>query len=161
MAPTPTTTATPNDGTIKVSKKYKFFDSEFKLQTKEVEVAFTPAKDLAEATQRVNGDQSVMLKALNAHLQRMAFSEAKRSATVGGISRSVILAVLKPFRTMFPQFASMVDENATPEIKRKQKAAQTEAILELVKQSPVMMKSIIDASQAAPDSDEDDEEEND
>lgn len=150
MAPAP---GNPVVATIK--KAYRFFNESLQLVSKEVEVQFTPAVDAAEAMQRLGNDEKLILKALNAQLQRLAISDARKSALAGGLSKKILLNVIKPFRSM-PPWNSMVDENLTGPAKSEARKKQTEALLELVKSNSVMLEAVKAASANSDDEDDDD-----
>lgn len=131
---------------IKVEKTYKYFDlATFDEIEEKAEVTFTPAADYAEALSRVNNDQAIVTKALNAYLQRAAFTEKRREIGSKGASRKVVLSVIKPFRSL-PPWDAIED--------RKE---QTKKLLEMVKASPIIVESIKAASLKAAEAGEDDD----
>lgn len=129
-----------------IKKTYKYFDLDsFDQKSVEKDISFTPAVDLAEAHSRIGGDESVLLKALNAFLRAEVLAKAEAEVAALGGRKSVVLSIAKPLR-LVPQFAKI--EN---------RAEQTKAILEMLKSSPAMIDAIRQASLAVegPETDED------
>lgn len=149
-----------------IRKTYKFFDlNTFADMQDTRDIAFTPAKDLAEAQQRIGGDEATMLKAFNAFLRAETLAAVEREVTAQGGRRTTVLAVVKPFRSL-PPFNSVfkLDSDGKPIIENGEKVIdrqkQTRKILEMIKASPEMVQAIKDGSANADDSD-DNETEND
>lgn len=137
---------TPNAEPIKVEKTYKYFNlATFEEVEEKAEVTFTPAADYAEALARVNNDQAIVTRALNAFLQRAAFTEKRREIGAKGASRKIVLSVIKPFRNL-PPWEAIED--------RKE---QTKKLLEMVKDSPIIVEAIKQASMKAAETGEDDD----
>lgn len=131
-----------------IKKTYKYFDLEtFEVKSEDRTIVFEPAKDLAEAQQRVGGDESTLLKALNSFLRTEALRAAENEVTAKGGKRTVVLAVAKPFRGLPPFNAiykknpdgSVVVENGEKVIDRP---AQTKAILDMIKSNAAMLETI-------------------
>jgi hypothetical protein len=150
-----------------VRKTYKYFDLDtFEDKSETIDIPFTSAKDLAEAQARVGGDESTLLKALNAFLKGEALKDGENSVTSKGGKRSVVLAVAKPFRAM-PPFDKVfkLDADGKPVVENGEKVIdrkeQTKKILDMIKASPAMLQSIKDASLVSTDDEESEEVEND
>lgn len=142
---------------LTLKKTYKFYDESLTLISKEVEVAFTPATAVADAMSRLANSEALILKALNAQLQKLTISEARKNTLAGGLSKAIVLNTIKPFR-MLPPWSTMVDESATGAVKSEQRKKQTTALLELVKSNAVILEAIKAASSSATDEDEDEDE---
>ena len=144
-----------------VKKSYTIFDLEtFEPKTVEREISFTPAGNSSEALERIGNSDETLLKALNAFLQRQAFTEARREVAKLGGSKKIVLSVIKPFRNMAPfngifkldAAGNVVVENGEKLVDRQ---AQTKALLQMIKANPAMVEAIKNASIAAADEDED------
>lgn len=136
-----------------IKKTYKYFDLDtFEVKSEEKTVIFEPAKDLAEAQSRVGGDEATLLRALNSFLRTSALRDAENEVTSKGGKRTVVLAVAKPFRAL-PPFSQMFKKDASGAVvvengeKVVDRAAQTKAILDMIKTSPTMLESIKAGSQ--------------
>ncbi len=142
-------TATPNPtgvSPVTIEKTYKFFDlATFKEVAEKATVSFTPAGSYEEALARIGNDSGIVTKALNAYLQRAAFNEKRKEIAGKGASRKIVLSVIKPLRNL-PPWADMEDRKA-----------QTESLLEMVRQNTAMVESIKAASLKAVDAEDDDE----
>lgn len=165
---------TPNPNVT--TKVYKYFDLEtFESKEKSVDVNFVPPTSLAEATAAVGNDESILLKAVTDFLRAKAYSEAERSVISLGGRKSVVMDVIKPFRSMGPwnkMFVLGADGKPVKEtytIKRGDRKgqtvtedkidrpAQTRAILTMIKSNPQMLESIKNASlEATNETDEND-----
>lgn len=164
-----------------IEKTYKYFDLDtFEQKSETVNVEFTPPSDLNEANTRLNAlgnANDVLLQAITAYLRTKALNAAEQTVVSKGGRKSVVLAVLKPFRAM-PPFNSMFVLDASGKVvtetytvargERKgqsvtenkvDKVAQTKAILDLVKSNPAMINAIKQASlEATADGEETDDE---
>lgn len=158
-----------NAAGVVLKKVYKYFDlTDFTIKSEEKSIPFTPAKDLAEAHERVGGDEKILLKALNAFLKSEVLKAAEAEVTSKGGKKAVVLAICKPFRalppwnTMFKMTAEVVDGVPTgkmiPEVSDGEKVIdrekQTKAILEIVKSNEAMLNAIRAGSAEASDDDE-------
>lgn len=158
-----------------LKKVYKYFDlTDFTIKSEAKEIPFTPAETLAEAHERVGGDEKVLLKALNSYLKAEVLKAAESEVTSKGGKKSVVLAICKPFRalppwnSMFKMTAEVIDGVPTgkmiPEVADGEKVIdrekQTKAILDVVKSNEAMLNAIRAGSEAASD-DEDEDNEND
>jgi hypothetical protein len=148
-----------------ITKSYKYFDLDtFEVKTEEKQVTFSPARDLAEAQQRVGGDEATLLKALNSFLRTEALRAAENEVTSKGGKRTVVLAVAKPFRGL-PPFSQIykLGADGKPVVENGEKvidrAAQTKAILNMIKSNPAMLETIKAGSQIESEDDENDTEE--
>ena len=129
-----------------IKKTYKYFDlASFTEVKEEVEIPFVPAADFNEAVQRLDGAADKILKALNDALQRMAFSDARKSIATKGASKKVVFDLIRPMRNMEP-WASTKD--------RKE---QTKMLLDLVRSTPQLMESVRVTSLKAAEADDDDD----
>jgi len=151
--------------TMDITKKYKYFDLEtFEIKEESKTITFENAKDFAEAQARVGGDEQTLLKALNSYLRSQALLAAENEVTSKGGKKTVVLAVAKPFRAMFP-FSQMykLDANGKPLLENGEKVvdrkAQTKAILDMIKASPTILATIKNASSVESDENGEDEEE--
>jgi len=149
MVPTPNVPAT---SAVTVKKSYKFFNENLEMVSKEVEVSFTPADNTADAMSRLGNNDALILKALNASLLRATVSEARKAALSGGISKKILLEVIKPLRAL-PMYA--IDENLTGTAKTEARRKQTEVLLTMVKQNSMLLEAIKSASASVDDDDED------
>lgn len=140
------TTATPAAPAVKaIEKTYSYFDaSTFESKDEKVTVNFVPPTDLADAMSRIGNDQGIVLSALTAYLQRAALSAAKREVMSKGISKKIVLSVLKPFR-MLPPWSNI-----------EKRTEQTEELLKMLRSNEPIIAAIKAAS-AADTGDDDDE----
>lgn len=152
MTPVATETAV---SPVAIKKTYKYYNDALELVSKEVEVSFTPATDAASAMNRLGNNEAVILKALNAQLQKLTISEGRKSAVTGGISKKILLNVIKPFR-LLPPWSLMVDESLTGAAKGEAKRKQTASLLDMIRGNSVILEAIKTASAADVDEDEDD-----
>lgn len=153
MTPVPTT-ETPVNPPVSIKKTYKFYNDALELVSKEVEVSFTPAADAASAMSRLGNNEALILRALNAQLQKLTVSEARKSSVLGGISKKILLNVIKPFR-LLPPWSLMVDEALAGAAKAEAKRKQTASLLDMIRGNPVILEAIKTASASATDEDED------
>ncbi len=142
------TEATP--ATEKIVKKYGFFSADtFEMVNEERTVDFVPPVSLSDAMARIGNDQDVVLKALTGFLRRQALNAVKQEVMSKGLNKKVVLGILRPFRALPPY--SLIED-------RKK---QTEELLKLLRDSPVVLAAVKAASAATPatedDEDEDDE----
>lgn len=146
-----TAPVTPAPGAEVIKKTYKYFDLEsFDEKSEQVEVTFMPAGSYGEAMQRISGDEATALKAINAFLQRLSFSEKRREIAAKGAPRKTVLGVAKAFRSLPPWDAI------------KDRKEQTKSILSMIRQNTAIVEAIKAASLKAAeagDEEEDDEEE--
>lgn len=114
-----------------VEKTYKYFDLEtFEPQTETVKVEYPICGTLAEAHEAINGEDKIIIDAINAYLRSQKLTEAEMAVVTKGGSKSSVLAAAKPFRGM-PPFNKIEDRKL-----------QTKAILDVIKQSPALVNSI-------------------
>jgi len=154
-----------NGGSMEIKKTYKYFDlNTFESKEEEKVVTFVPAKDIAEAQQRVGGSEETLLKALNSFLRSEALKAAELEVTSKGGKRTVVLAVAKPLRAL-PPFSQMFQKNPDGSIvvkdgeKQIDRPAQTKAILEMIKATPALLDAIRAGSQVDSEDSEDESEE--
>ena len=140
------TAVTPSPVTLE--KVYKYFDADtLETKSEKVAVTFNPANDLQDAMGRIGNDQGVVLKALNSYLKRASLQAAKRNVMSKGVSRTVVLSVLRPLRALPPW--SLIED----------KAKQTDELLKILRSNPAMLEAI--RAGAAQVNDDDDEDESD
>ena len=129
-----------------IKKTYKYFDlASFTEVKEEVEIPFVPASDFNEAVQRLDGAADKILKALNDALQRMAFSDARKSIATKGASKKVVFDLIRPMRNMEPWASN------------KDRKGQTKMLLDLVRSTPQLMESVRVTSLKAAEADDDDD----
>lgn len=146
-----TTAVTPTEVTPvaeKVEKNYSYFDAAtLESKSEKVEVSFTPPATLAEAMERVGNDQDVIKSALTSYLRRSALRDAKVSVLSKGVSKKIVLNVLKPLRNLPPW--SLIED----------RTKQTNELLTMLRNTPALIDAIKAANAAAPATAEDDEDE--
>ena len=144
-----TTQASPvpsGSNVVKEQKVYSYFSPDtFESVSETVDVTFNKPTDLQDAMARIGNDQSIVLKALTSWLQRQTYAEAKRQVLGKGISKKIVLSVLRPFRSLSPWSAI------------EDRKAQTEELLKAVRSNPGLLEMIKTASMAAVASDTDDD----
>lgn len=150
---------TPAENPNKLEKTYKYFDLEsFESKSETVVDEFVPATNLAEVNERINGDEAILIAAMNAYLKAQKLAEMEKSVASKGGKKSVVFQVIRPFRAMPPFNVIGATKDAKGQwVKDKEgniiisdRAAQTKAILEMVKKNPDMIESIKAASLEAP-----------
>jgi hypothetical protein len=138
---------------IKTKKTYEYFDENLVLQSKEVEVVYTPVDSQEKAVEELNKLGS-WIDAANFAIRRNALREAKKNAGVsGGINRNVLMEFIKPYREL-PNFASMISVSDKRKATAEEWDRQTNAILEQIKNVPFIMEAIKARSAAEAASDE-------
>lgn len=144
---------------IPLNKTYKYFDLDsFEKKSVAGSGSFTPAATMDEAAQRINGDQSIVLTAINAYLQKQALKDLKRSVLPANAGNTAVLSsIMKPFRAM-PPYSAIGAVNAKGEFEVDRKK-QTEAILSMIKGIPQLVETIKTASAGLDDDEEQDDEE--
>lgn len=141
--------------TEKGEKKYKYFDLDtFESKEETVPYEFTPAVTIEDAHARINGDDSIILKAINAYLKAQLFASLENAVVSKGGRRSAVLSACKPFRS-FPPFNNPA---LYPDTKEGRKA-QTDAILSMLKTNEAIINSIKLASQNPTEGEENDSDE--
>jgi len=138
------TSPTPAVPTVEIiEKSYSYFDgTTLESRTEPVKVEFTAPITLTDAMTRIDNSQEVVLRALTSYLRRAALSEAKKSVLSKGVSKKIVLGVLRPFRAL-PPWSTM------------DRAKQTEALLTMLRSNPAILEAI-KAANAASDVDDDD-----
>lgn len=133
-----------------VEKTYSYFDAAtLESKSEKVTVEFTPPASLAEAMERVGNDQTAIQNAITSYLRRSVLRDAKIAVLSKGVSKKIVLNVLKPFRALPPW--SLIED----------RGKQTSEILSMLRSNPAIMEAIKAANAAAPadaDGDEDDDE---
>jgi len=111
--------------------------------------AFGPIADPAQMLrmQRIGNDSEIVKKAVTAYLQRAAFNEKRKEIAGKGASKKIVLGVIKPLRNL-PPWSAMEDRKA-----------QTDSLLQMVKSNSVMVEAIKQASIAAAEVDDEDDNE--
>jgi hypothetical protein len=138
---------------VKTKKTYEYFDENLVLQSKEVEVVYTPVDSQEKAVEELNKLGS-WIDAANFAIRRNALREAKKNAGVsGGINRNVLMEFIKPYREL-PNFASMISVSDKRKATAEEWDKQTNAILEQIKNVPFIMEAIKARSAAEAASDE-------
>lgn len=133
---------------VKSTRKYEFFDSNLVLQTREVEVEYTPVTTQEDAVKAINeiGD---WITAANHVIRKKALADARAKAGVsGGINREVLMEFIKPYREM-PQFASLISSSDKRKATAEEWNKQTEAILSQIRNVEFIMNAIKERSAAA------------
>ena len=131
-----------NENTVTLKKTYEFYDENLVAQTKEVEVAFTPALTYEEGVQRLNADTAKILEGINAILRREVLLTARKECGAsGGINREVLMNWIRPNREL-PQFAKMVTATDKRKVSAEEWNKQTQAILDEIKNVPYIMNAI-------------------
>ncbi len=127
-----------NQSTASTSKTYTFYDRD-NLQKKAEKVDVPNVATFTDLQSAVNSFENLseVLEVLTAAKQRDSYTEARRKVRAGGIPVKVLSSFIKSFRETSP-FKEISDY-----------AAQTEAILEQVRQVPFFMNALRDAATAA------------
>lgn len=152
---------TPETTPTGIEKTYKYFDLDtFETKTETVKVDFTEETELASALSKIGNDESIILRAINALLKAEALAKAEQSVIEKGGRKSVVLAVMKPFRAMPPFNSYFVTDSAGKKVMRTRKtrsgetvtepamdkARQDKEIMNLLKANPALIASIKQAS---------------
>lgn len=142
------TTETQTENTFETKKTYRYFDLEtFEKKEVEKEIKVTLANTTADALERIGNDPDKLLKAINAFLQKDALRVARMEVSELGADTAVVMSVAKPFRAL-PPFNAMFElqANGKPKIENGQKVidrkAQTQAIFNFIKSTPLILDSI-------------------
>ena len=131
-----------NENTVTVSKTYEFYDENLVSQKKTVEVSFTPALTYEEGVTRLESNTAKILEGINAILRREALAGARKECGAsGGINREVLMNWIRPNREL-PQFAKMVTATDKRKVSAEEWNAQTQAILDEIKNVPYIMNAI-------------------
>lgn len=139
---------------VKISKTYEVYNDNLELVKKTVEVEFVPATSYEEAVSRLGNDVNKMLDGLNSIIRRETLSEARKTAGVsGGINREVLMNFIKPYRDL-PVFAKMISAEDKRKASAEEWNAQTNAILEQIKNVPFVIDSIKQLSSKANETEE-------
>lgn len=146
-----------------ITKKIKVFSAETLAPAEATySYTFTDAIDLDEAQRRLASlDQAAaakrLLLAMNGVLNFFAAREARSKEVGNGIPRKSLLKALGGFRTIEP-FASIVTLAPKSPGYSEQRKAQTEAILEAVRNNVALKTMIVSGITATDDEDGDDDE---
>lgn len=156
-----------------LTKTYKYFDLDtFETKTETVQVPFTEETEIAVALQKIGNDQEVLLKAINSLLKSEALAKAEQSVIEKGGRKSVVLSVMKPFRSMPPYNGYFLFEadGKTKKLRTRKtrsgetvtepamdKARQDKELMEMFKSNPALLNSIKQASLEAVGTEDDDE----
>ncbi len=142
------TIATPTAPAAKaLEKTYSYFSADtFESVDEKVTVNFVPPADLADAMSRIGNDQGIVLNALTAYLQRAALSAAKHEVMSKGVSKKIVLSVLKPFR-MLPPWSNI-----------EKRTEQTEELLKMLRANEPIIAAIKAANAVVGAADDDDDE---
>ena len=154
------------DAVAKIVKKtYKYFNLDT-FETVEVVKEIPPyvQKTSDEVLALVAADNTILTKAVNAHLKRAGLRKIKLEVAALGGDTAYVSAMAKPFRAM-PPWSQMyeldtngevkVDENGDKVVDRK---AQTASIYSFIKSNPALVASIKQATLDAAANDEDGDE---
>lgn len=130
----------------KIEKSYGYFSPDtFETVTEKRTIEFMVPASLTDAMARIGNDQEVVLKALSSFLRRQALSAVKQEVMSKGLNKKVVLGILRPFRAL-PPYSGIED-----------RAKQTEALLKLLRDSPIVLEAVKAASAATPVDADDDE----
>lgn len=141
------TVETKTPKTIKLTKKYEGYNENLELISVEKEIEFTEVVDNEKALEVLNSTNGY-IDAANYLVRRNALSEARKAAGLsGGISREVLMEFIKPYREL-PNFAAMIKSEDKRKASAEEWNAQTQAILDQIKNVPFIMQSIKDRSAA-------------
>lgn len=159
-----------------INKVYKYFDlNTFEDKEEKVAVPFTPPADLESALAAIQNDNALILKAITTYLRGEALAKAETEVISKGGKKSVVLAAMKPFKSMPPYNSYFVFEadgktkktrtrklrnsNETITEPLMDKDRQEKEILDLFKANPSILESIKKASLEAIGTDEEESEE--
>lgn len=147
-----------NTAAIELVKTYKYFDlTDFSKKSVEGKTTFTPAANIEEATQRIGGDATKMLNAVNAYLQKETLRELKASVLPADAGDTAVLSsIMKPFRAMAP-FNAIGTKDSKGDFLPGERQKQTDAILNMIKGIPALVEQIKIASKDAEDVEETEE----
>lgn len=136
----------------KVAVKKPYYDlATFERKVKEVEVNFTPAKDVAEILSRMGGDASKLVEAGNSALRRDVIIEGRKDVVLG--ENEVPVGIVQGFvKNFLPMFA----KEATKKAQRAKAIAFVRGSADLMNALKVYSAAVI-ASGAATEADEDDD----
>lgn len=139
-----------------LEKEYKYFDlNDFEVKNEKATATIQVAENLEEANTLLENEAN-LINAANAFARAKSLAVAENSVTSKGGKKSIVFAVIRPFRDMPPfntvgatkdeKGAYVKDSDGNIIIDKKK---QTRAILEMVKKSEEMIQSIREASAAA------------
>ena len=111
------------------SRTVKVFDENFELKEKTVTGTIPEVKDYPEAVALFGNDEKKIMAALIAAYRTQVISNEIAKATEGGLEERYINLFIKNFRIM-PQFSEL------------EGTVQTKAVLQFVKQTPVLFDSL-------------------
>lgn len=132
-----------------IEKTYKLFDfATLKFVDVPVTAEFTPAADYAEAMNRLQGQEDVILEALNNALREQAKAGMRTEALKKGLPKNIVLKYAASFRIM-PQFANMVTKEKGQKGWTEEYGKQTDAVLEYMGSSEFMVNSIRKSAESA------------
>lgn len=136
-----------------IAKRRVFDLDKFEKVTKEVKYDIpTPLKTIEEVQAL---DSEKVLKLVNAGLKRMAMVDAKNS--IAGVNLKAVNQMVNTFR-LLPPYSGMAQKDASGEITKESKKAQTQAIYAFIKSNEAILTMLRDAMTATTDEDEDEEE---
>ena len=138
-----------------VEKEYKYFDLDsFEVKQEKVSATVSIAENVAEANTLLENEANIIVAA-NAFARAKSLGSAEKSVTSKGGKKSIVFAVIRPFRDMPPFNLTGATKDENGQFKKDadgnviiDKKLQTKAILEMVKKLPEMIQSIRDASAA-------------
>lgn len=126
------------------SRKVKFFDGNFNIQTALAEGEITLATNLSEAHALLGTDEAEIVKAINLYAKAKAIDTAIEGQRGQGLDEKAVMKFLRPFREV-PPYDEMKAADAT------------KALIEQVKNTPFMLDAIRKASEAGEDPDSEEE----
>lgn len=147
---------TPQTVTDKITVAVNLFDLEkFERRSVEKEIAFTPSKTMAEALERVGGDESKLLSIINTGEKRSARQEAKSSLyTETLVSPKAISAFVNGFKPLYKLESDTKDGRAKQRQQIYAFIRSNDAVLAAVKQAAAAFKDEDDDDSAVETSDE-------
>lgn len=149
-----------------IKKIYSYFDlDKFEKVEEEREVPVFVPKTSDEVLAIVAADNTILTKAVNAHLKRAELRKIKMEVASKGGDTAYVSAMAKPFRAM-PPWSVMyeIGPDGKPKVDDKgekiiDRPAQTKSIYDFIKANPALVQSIKQATlDAAANDDENDSE---
>jgi len=139
-----------------IEKEYKYFDLESFEQKSEKASATVQIAENVEEANSLLGNEANIITAANSFARASSLGAAEKSVTSKGGKKSIVFAVIGPFRDMLPFNVAGATKNPDGTYVKDSdgniiidKKLQTKNILEMVKKLPEMIQSIRDASAAA------------
>jgi hypothetical protein len=136
-------------GAKKVKATGSYFDAAtLEEKSEEVTIDFVPAASFDEAMSRINSDEKLVVKAVNALLLTQAKAQATRTINAKGLDTASLFNFIRPMRESEP-YASMLVNGPDGKVTAESRAAQTKALIEFVASIPSMLGVVRSMSERA------------